>query len=93
MEDCKLGVTQNEQILGTVLSYMRENGVRPYDETTGKGLVRHVLIRYGFTSKELMVCLVINGETLPQEKKLVDALCKIEGMTSISVNINRKNTM
>ena len=92
VEDCKLGVTQNEQILGTVLSYMRENGVRPYDETTGKGLVRHVLIRYGFTSKELMVCLVINGETLPQEKKLVDVLRKIEGMTSISVNINRKNT-
>ena len=92
VEDCKLGVTQNEQILGAVLSYMRENGVRPYDETTGRGLVRHVLIRYGFTSKELMVCLVINGETLPQEKKLVYALCKIEGMTSISVNINRKNT-
>ena len=92
VEDCKLGVTQNEQILGTVLSYMRENEVRPYDETTGKGLVRHVLIRYGFTSKELMVCLVINGETLPQEKKLVDVLRKIEGMTSISVNINRKNT-
>lgn len=92
VEDCKLGVTQNEQILGAVLSYMRENGVRPYDETTGRGLVRHVLIRYGFTSKELMVCLVINGETLPQEKKLVDALCKMDGMTSISVNINRKNT-
>ena len=92
VEDCKLGVTQNEQILGVVLSYMRENGVRSYDETTGRGLVRHVLIRYGFTSKELMVCLVINRETLPQEKKLVDALCKIEGMTSISVNINRKNT-
>ena len=92
VEDCKLGVTQNEQILGVVLSYMRENGVRPYDETTGRGLVRHVLIRYGFTSKELMVCLVINGETLPQEKKLVDVLCKMDGMTSISVNINRKNT-
>ena len=92
VEDCKLGVTQNEQILGAVLSYMRENGVRPYDETTGRGLVRHVLIRYGFTSKELMVCLVINGETLPQEKKLVDVLCKMDGMTSISVNINRKNT-
>ena len=92
VEDCKLGVTQNEQILGVVLSYMRENEVRPYDETTGRGLVRHVLIRYGFTSKELMVCLVINGETLPQEKKLVDALCKMDDMTSISVNINRKNT-
>lgn len=92
VEDCKLGVTQNEQILGVVLSYMRENEVRPYDETTGRGLVRHVLIRYGFTSKELMVCLVINGETLPQKEKLVNALCKLDGMTSISVNINRKNT-
>ena len=71
---------------------MRENEVRPYDETTGRGLVRHVLIRYGFTSKELMVCLVINGETLPQKEKLVNALCKLDGMTSISVNINRKNT-
>lgn len=92
VEDCKLGVTQNEQILGVVLSYMRENEVCPYDETTGRGLVRHVLIRYGFTSKELMVCLVINGETLPQKEKLVNALCKLDGMTSISVNINRKNT-
>ncbi len=54
--------------------------------------MRHVLIRYGFTSKELMVCLVINGETLPQKEKLVNALCKLDGMTSISVNINRKNT-
>ena len=90
--NCYLGVEQNEEILNRILAWMEENGVPAYNEETGKGLVRHVLIRYGFTSKELMVCLVINGETLPQEKKLVDALCKIEGMTSISVNINRKNT-
>ena len=90
--NCYLGVEQNEEILNRILVWMEENGVPAYNEETGKGLVRHVLIRYGFTSKELMVCLVINGETLPQEKKLVDALCKIEGMTSISVNINRKNT-
>ena len=97
VEDCKLGVSQNEQIsLEAWLAHlpdMREgSGSVRDDETSRAGLVRHVLIRYGFTSKELMVCLVINGETLPQEKKLVDVLCKMDGMTSISVNINRKNT-
>ena len=90
--NCYLGVEQNEEILNRILAWMEENGVPAYNEETGKGLVRHVLIRYGFTSKELMVCLVINGETLPQKEKLVNALCKLDGMTSISVNINRKNT-
>jgi len=90
--DCKLGVEQNQVILETVLSYMRENGVKAYDEAMGKGLVRHVLIRYGFTTKEIMVCLVINGKKLPAQEKLVDSLAKIEGMTSISINRNTKNT-
>lgn len=92
VEDCKLGVPENKEILDCVLSYMRENHVKPYDETNGKGLVRHVLIRYGFTTKELMVCLVINGKKLPAQDKLVEKLCKIEGMTSISINLNLKNT-
>ncbi|MBO5070340.1 MAG: 23S rRNA (uracil(1939)-C(5))-methyltransferase RlmD [Roseburia sp.] len=90
--DCKLGVPENQEILGLVLSYMEENGVESYDETTGKGLVRHVLIRYGFTTKEVMVCLVINGKKLPHQEKLIEKLCKLKGVTSISVNRNLKNT-
>lgn len=90
--DCKLGVPQNREVLDCVMEYMRENHVTPYDETTGKGLVRHVLIRYGFTTKELMVCLIINGKKLPAQEKLIEKLCKLDGMTSISVNQNRKNT-
>jgi len=58
--NCYLGAAENEQILNIVLEYMRENKVTAYDETTGKGLVRHVLIRKGFTSGEMMVCLVVN---------------------------------
>lgn len=92
VEDCRLGVEQNRKILDCVLSYMRENHVTAYDETTGKGLVRHVLIRYGFTTKEIMVCLVINGKKLPAQEKLMEKLCSIDGMTSISINQNRKNT-
>ena len=63
-----------------------------YDEKTGKGLVRHVLIRKGFTTKELMVCLVINGRKIPQVEKLVDRLQKIEGMTAIMANVNTEQT-
>lgn len=90
--DCRLGVEQNQEILDCVLAYMRENHVTAYDETTGKGMVRHVLIRYGFTTKEIMVCLIINGKSLPAQEKLIEKLCKLDGMTSISINQNRKNT-
>jgi len=55
-------------------------------------LVRHVLIRYGFTTKEIMVCIIINGKSLPASDKLIDKLSVIEGMESISININTKNT-
>lgn len=58
--NCLLGAPENQEILETILEYMRENGVSAYDETTGEGLVRHILIRKGFTSGELMVCVVIN---------------------------------
>lgn len=90
--DCLLGVKENQAILDCVLSYMKENQVTAYDESTGKGLVRHVLIRYGFTTKEIMVCLVINGKKLPSADKLIEKLCKLDGMTSISINVNTKNT-
>lgn len=72
--DCPLGPPENKAILETVLSYMLENGVSAYRESTGEGLVRHVLIRTGFASGEIMVCLVINGKKLPAEEKLVEKL-------------------
>ncbi len=92
VEDCLLGVAENAPILDVVKGWMLENGVSAYDEVSGKGLLRHVLIRFGFTTKEIMVCLIINGRTLPAQADLISRLEKIEGMTSVSVNINTKNT-
>ncbi len=90
--DCAIGVRENKEILELILQFMNRHGIEPYNESTGKGLLRHVLIRKGFATGELMVCLVINGRSFPKAELLADALFKIPGMTSFSLNINRKNT-
>ena len=76
--DCPLGPPENKAILEAVLSYMKENNVSAYRENTGEGLVRHVLIRTGFSSGEIMVCLVINGRKLPAEERLVEKLLGVQ---------------
>ena len=90
--DCALGVPVNQEILEIILAFMREEHVPAYDEKTGKGLIRHVLIRYGFTTKEIMVCLVINGKKIPQGEKLVEKLAAVRGMTSITISPNTRQT-
>lgn len=90
--NCCLGVDINEKILNTILSFMEKNHIEPYEEISGKGLVRHILVRFGFTTKEIMVCLVVNKMELPHSSALVEELCKIQGMTSITLNVNQKNT-
>lgn len=89
---CFLGTDVNEKILECVISFMEEYKIPAYQEETGTGLVRHVLIRSGFATGELMVCLVINGKQLPFAERLVEKLRTVEGMTSITLNINEKNT-
>ena len=113
-DDCLLGVEENQEILGIIKGIMKENGLEPYDENAHKGLVRHVLIRKGFKTGELMVCLVINGRTLGGRLEdglrdsradsltdnsadrlagcLVEKLCQVKGMTSISYSVNMEKT-
>ena len=90
--DCVLGVVENKVILEKILKYMEEEKVAPYEEEAHKGLLRHALIRKGFATGQLMVCLVINGKKLPAEDKLVHSLLEVEGMTSISVSVNTEKT-
>ena len=89
---CYLGVEENEEILELILAHMEKYHIPSYDEQTGKGLVRHVLIRKGFTTGELMVCLILNGTRIPEAEELVKALSQIPGMTSITINVNTKQT-
>jgi len=78
--NCYLGVAENENILNMILEHMRENQISAYNETTGEGLVRHILIRTGFTSGEIMVCFVIN-------KKMT----KVSSKKSIKGDITNQN--
>ena len=90
--DCALGIPQNKDVLDRVIAHMEKYNIAPYDEATGKGLVRHIFVRYGFFTGELMVCLIINGQDFPHQRELVEKLCEIPGMTSISLNMNKKRS-
>ena len=92
VDECYLGAKINEPILGKILQIMEQEHIEPYDEKTHTGLVRHILIRFGFTTKEIMVCFILNGKKLPKQEKFIAALTEIPGMTSISVNRNEKDT-
>ena len=97
-EDCLLGVRENSTILQCIREHMEQYKIEPYDEENHRGLVRHVLIRKGFRTGELMVCLVLNGEVkaLTEADVLVERLRGLFGdgtaVTSISVSINREKT-
>ena len=75
---CFLGPLENEAILEFILSFMKENGISAYNEIDKSGLVRHVLIRSGFRTGEIMVCLVINGKSLPKAEAFVEGLLGVD---------------
>ena len=98
-QDCAIGARENVKILTAIRDYINENKVSVYDENTGNGAVRHILIRKGFHTGQVMVCIVVNGESLPHEDKLVAKLTGLElweneggNIYSVMININRENT-
>ena len=92
MTDCLLGDKINKEIIERIMTYMELHKIPPYDEETGKGLIRHILIRSGKFSGQIMVCLVVNGDRLPYETDLIDYLQTIPGMKSIVLNVNTERT-
>ena len=92
--NCAIQAKVTHPIVEKVLAYMRGNKISAYDEKNHSGLIRHILTRVGFTTGEIMVCLIVNGtaKQLKNINKLVDKLKEIEGMTSIIVNTNTDKT-
>ena len=93
MEKCLIQNQQSEKIAKHILQFIKENKISIYDEKTGKGLFRHVVIKVGIKTKQIMCILVINGKTIPQEQKLIqDLITKFPEIKTIVKNINIKNT-
>lgn len=105
--DCLLGCEENQLLLEAVLDFMKKYHISAYDEGSHRGLVRHVLLRKGFDSAELMVCLVINGDKLPHADRFVERILAVNEelaaredgkerrpskVTSISLSVNTERT-
>lgn len=90
-EDCLLGAEENRLIVSRLLTWMEREENRPYDEESGLGCIRHLLIRKGFHTGEILVCLVVN-EPIQGGEALRDVLFDIPGMTSVSLNFNHEKT-
>ena len=93
--DCCIGAPENGEVLRKVKAYMQKNQIRPYNEEHHSGIVRHILIRTGYHTKEIMVCLIVNAakaSCLKNAEQLTESLREMEGMTSVMVNFNTEKT-
>ena len=92
-DDCKLQPPVFAEITEFLCSFCNRHDIRAYDEESRKGLLRHIYLRCGVRTGEIMVCLVLNGERMPAEKALVEALTqRFPGVVSVYVNVNTENT-
>lgn len=91
-DSCLMLWDGHEKILSAVREYLLKSGAKPYDEESGKGLVRHVLMRRGAATGEVSVCLVVNGRTIPKPEILWQNLQAIDGVVGLCLNVNTEKT-
>ena len=93
MEKCLIQNPKSEEIAKTILQFIKDNKISVYNEKTGKGLFRHIVIKVGIKTNEIMCILVVNGKTIPKEAQLVEELTsKFPQIKTIVKNINMRNT-
>ncbi len=91
--DCKLQPSVLNEIGNALCAFFAQQGIRPYDEQSGKGLVRHIFLRRGAHSGQIMACLVCTRAKLPHAEQLCTALRgQFPAISTILLNVNAKNT-
>ena len=91
-EKCFLQKEISDEVIAAVRGFLEEYHISIYNEQMHKGLIRHILVRVGFYSGQVMVCIVANGKQLPHCDALIKKLKNIKGMASIVLNENREKT-
>ena len=88
-EDCLLGSALASKILAGTIKCMQKYGISAYDEESGQGILRHILIRNTGKGDEAVICLVINDDHVPREKEIGVELLNLQGVTGVCINVNR----
>ena len=89
--NCAIQEPVNVVILETVRDFLKEHRIPAYEEKTGKGLIRHILTRVGYATKEVMVCIVLHGRKLPYAEELAERLKKAVESFSPEEHAQREN--
>ncbi len=87
-ERCLILPEQTDAVKDAVMDYVNQFRVTAYDETAHKGLLRHIFVRRGAVSGQILVCLVINGRSIPKAHELIGRLKKIPGFTTLVLSVN-----
>lgn len=88
---CRIQGSAADRAKDTVVRWMRDNRVAPYDEKTRQGLVRHIYVRTASVTGQVLVCLVVNGDGIPQEMALVENLLKnVDNLGTVVLSIHKK---
>ena len=89
-ENCLILPPETDRVKKIVIDYVNHYRITAYDETTGKGLLRHIYVRRGAVSGEVLVCLVVNGRKLPHIEDLIERLQTVPGFTCLVLSVNTK---
>ena len=87
---CLILPQETEAVKNIVIDHANSIGLTAYDEKTGKGLLRHIYVRRGAVSGQLLVCLVVNGRKLPKAEQLIEKLKAVPGFTTLVLSVNTK---
>ena len=87
---CLILPQEMDQVKELVIAHMNRFHISAYDETSHQGLVRHIFVRRGVVSGQVLVCLCVNGRSLPHARELVEALKGVAGFTSLVLSVNEK---
>ncbi|MBS5671691.1 MAG: 23S rRNA (uracil(1939)-C(5))-methyltransferase RlmD [Firmicutes bacterium] len=87
---CGILAPEMDAVRDAVVDYMNQYRVSAYDEGSGTGLVRHIYVRKGWVSGQLLVCLVVNGTRLPRQEALLERLQRIPGFATLVLSVHQK---
>ena len=87
---CRILPEETDRVKDIVMSYVNKYQVPVYDELTGRGLLRHIYVRRGAVSGQILVCLVVNGDGLPKISTLIDSLKAVPGFATLVLSVNTK---